>query len=149
MHINSKEYEVLVAEIAQPFFEGKDDSAFEVKFGRRNRWRGVSGYEHQIDVSLQSISKVVLIECKCWDRNVAVSQFLTFLGRVQDIKPMHPNAAVEGVMITNVGFQKGVFTLANHYKTVDLQIVYDYGRQFDWSRFVSSFVGRISDGSAS
>jgi hypothetical protein len=140
MHINSEEYERLVAEIAQPFFKRKNNSAFEVNCGRRNRWQGVSGYKHQVDVSLQSTSKIILIECKCWERAVVVSQFLTFLARLQDIKPMHPSAEVKGVMITNAGFQRGVLILANHYKVVDLQIVYDYGRQFDWNQLARSLL---------
>jgi hypothetical protein len=42
----------------------------QVKWGRANLWQGVSGYQHQIDVSVRGARDLILVECKCWKDKV-------------------------------------------------------------------------------
>jgi len=139
MPLNSTEYERLLSKIVARL--GKEEH--ELGFGRCNLWEGKSGYEHQIDVSLRFRDRIELIECKCWSRNVSAIQVLTLWARVQDIQPMHPGVQVGGILIANGGFQKGAGTLADHYPTVDLQIVYDYGRGYDWGPLATILTERL------
>lgn len=117
-----QEYEQTISEIAQSIFERVEGlTPKQVKYGNENRWLGASGYQHQIDVSVQSVHDLVLVECKYWDRNVPVEAVLTFFGRVHDIRPMFAGQ-VHPVIATKVGFQPGAELLAGYYN-IDLQVI--------------------------
>lgn len=114
--MTSSEYEELVAGIAKEFSNNPLDSkTWTIKHGRANRIEGFSSFKHQIDVSLECDSDIVLIECKMWTKNITVSEYLVLLGRVLDIKKRNPNKRVRGAMVTTKGWQPGVSTLNSTY----------------------------------
>ena len=141
IHLHWREYEQLVSEIFPRLLKEEH----ELCFGDCNRWEGKSGYKHQIDVSLRLHDRIELMECKCWSKNVSAAQFLLFWARVHDIQPMYPGVKVGGTMIANLGFQPGAETLAKYYKTVDLQIVYDQGREYDWGPLSAILMERLGE----
>jgi hypothetical protein len=114
---DGKEYERIVAELGQALFETAEDSGkYLVTFGSSNKWIGVSGYHHQIDVSAQSNETILLIECKNWGSNVGVPSFLTFLARVIDIRPSFRDKKVIGKIVTTIDYDPGVKILASYYE---------------------------------
>src|SRR3954467_15657327 len=116
------EYEQIAREIARSIFEHVEGvTPDKVGCGRKNRPPGISGYRHQIDVSVRGLQDLILIECKCWKKKVSVEAVLTFFGRIHDIAPTF-SGQIHGVMVTTKGFQPGVELLAKYYK-IDLQIV--------------------------
>ena len=157
IHLHWREYEQRVSEIVAGLGKkghelgfgiggivarlGKEE--YELGSGRCNRLEGKSGYKHQIDISLRSYDRIELIECKCWSRTVSPSHVLTLLARVQDIQAKNPKVQVRGILISNLGFQKGAGTLADHYPTVELQIVYDNGRGYDWGPLAAILTERL------
>jgi hypothetical protein len=72
--------------------------------------RGRSGHDHQIDIRIKIhaglIDLALLCECKCYEQSVAIDDVLTLKGRVDDCK------AAGGILITNMGFQKGAGLIA-------------------------------------
>lgn len=120
---NGKEYEKIVADLGETLFRAaQNGEKYVVKYGGTNKWKGISGYSHQIDVSAQSNEIVLLIECKNWGSNVDVPPFLTFLGRVIDIRASLSDKKVFGKIVTTVDYDSGVKTLASYYE-IDLDIV--------------------------
>ncbi|MCK4576576.1 restriction endonuclease [candidate division WOR-3 bacterium] len=118
--MNPAEYEELVSKIVKMLFKrARDRNPDRIRKGKRNKVQGVSGYRHQIDISLHGSSELVLIECKRWKSKVDVSAFLTFLGRYNDIVPTF-NGSVNGMLVTTNGFQRGVYKLAEHYRSIEL-----------------------------
>jgi hypothetical protein len=114
---DGNEYERIVAVLGKALFETAENSGnFLVKYGGSNKWIGVSGYNHQIDVSAQSNETILLIECKNWGSNVGVPSFLTFLARVIDIRSNFPDKKVIGKIVTTIGFDRGVKMLASYYE---------------------------------
>lgn len=110
------EYEKLIARIAKEFSNNPLDSKdWTIKHGRVNRLQGFSSYKHQIDVSLECDTDIVLIECKLWTRTITVSEYLVLLGRVEDIAKANPNKRVRGALVTTNGWQSGVITLNSAY----------------------------------
>lgn len=110
------EYEELISRIAQSFTNNPLEFRDWVKgFGKKNRIEGFSKYKHQIDVSLECNTDIVLIECKLWTKNITVSEYLVLLGRVLDIKKRNPNKRVRGAMVTTYGWQSGVIILNSAY----------------------------------
>jgi hypothetical protein len=115
-------YERLIAGIACKLtsYPGLATSG-TVGFGRSNVWVGASTFSHQIDVSLQNETDVLLVECKHWqDRNVPPEAFLTMWARVADISQGKACAGrrVRGAVVTTHGFQRGVYVLAGYYQEV-------------------------------
>ena len=120
---NGKEYENVVAEIGKALFElVNPSSGFQVKCGDLNKWTGISGYSHQIDVSVETHDSILLVECKNWSSTVDVPSFLTFLSRICDIRAKHKDKDIGGKVVTTRGYDPGVQTLASFYK-IDTDIV--------------------------
>ena len=71
------------------------------------RWKGASGYEHQIDCSFSTEDErvIVLVETKRKGGTINIPEFSTFLVRVIDIATGYPNSAVLGIMVTTQGYQ--------------------------------------------
>jgi len=116
------EYERLLGDLASALYEmGERAAPIEVNVGATNRWRGESGFTHQIDVSVRGPSDVLLIECKYWNRNVPVEVVLAFNGRVVDLRPTIPQR-VHPIIVTRRGFQSGAETYANHHG-IELSVV--------------------------
>lgn len=125
--MKSSEYERVVAEIANSVFARAEGFPCEnVLSGTSKKWKGVSGFTHQIDVAIRGNGDIIMVECKHWgNRVVKVEHLLTFIARIADIRPtvaqqLHP------VMVTSNRFQRGCYTLAQHYG-VDLEIVKSAG----------------------
>lgn len=112
-----KEYEQVVAELSRALYEIAEGNAPpKVEDGFNNKWKGASTYCHQIDVSVEGPKDIVLIECKNWGSEVTVPAFLTFLARVIDIVPVHNTKKIHSKVVTTVGFDPGVRTLAGYYE---------------------------------
>jgi hypothetical protein len=86
----------------------------QVKHGRSNRWKGISGFPHQIDVSVEGEKDILLAECKCWKRKVDVPRFLTFFARLSDIRLglKEQHRTIYAAVVTTKGFQSGITKLA-------------------------------------
>jgi len=114
--VSPSEYEVLISSIAQEF----TNNPLELKdwtkgFGMKNLVKGFSTYEHQIDVSLECDTDIILIECKHWKTPINVSDYLVLLGRVEDIAKANSNKRVRGALVTTNGWRSGVITLSSAY----------------------------------
>src|SRR5262249_200782 len=87
-----------------------------VKYGSRNKWRGESGYMHQIDVSVDGKTDVLLVECKYWARPVQVEDFLVFVARCVAVKPTLDGRELRGYFVTRTRFSSGgIDKLKRHY----------------------------------
>jgi len=121
--MTSREYEKVVHDIAAALYEVAENmQAEKLGYGSSNKLAGISGFNHQIDVSIASKNDLILIECKRWNQRVEVPAFLTFLARILDIKAQETRRAVHPIVVTTIGFEEGVRTLANYYK-IQLQVV--------------------------
>jgi len=112
-------YEELVSKVAKQMTNVPElVHLSNVKLGRDNKWQGVSGFRHQIDVSLENDKHILLVECKRWNYNVTALVFLTLWARVMDISkaPVSKGRQVRGAIVTSRGFQTGVYKLAKYYK---------------------------------
>ena len=110
------EYEEITAEIEAALFEQVEGLKPEqVRHGRSNLWVGISGFPHQIDVSVEGEKDVLLVECKCWTQNVDVPRFLTFLARILDIRPTEQGRTIHSAVVTTKGFDSGITKLADYY----------------------------------
>lgn len=114
--MNAKDYEKITSEIVQEIYKIVEGEKVEVGYGQRNKLRGVSGFLHQIDVSLRGVSDLLLVECKCWEDVVSLEAVLVFVSRVCDIRPTF-SGEVYAYMITTKGFSKGgIDKIAKQYK---------------------------------
>lgn len=117
------EYEQVTKSLVESIVEQVEDvGSYQVKQGRTNHWTGVSGFAHQIDVSVESLDDLLLIECKRWTESVDVPSFLTFLARVIDIRETRRYPHIHASVVTTKNFESGVTRLAAYYK-VDLHKV--------------------------
>ncbi len=74
------EYEIMVSEIAELFANNPlEDKPWKFSKGRKNRIIGFSGYKHQIDVSLECDTDLVLLECKKWKKRKWQIKIMKFL----------------------------------------------------------------------
>jgi hypothetical protein len=103
------EYEQIVQSIIQQKLSGIELDA-PVIVEHNSKLRGVSGYEHQIDVSFScsmiGVKLLFLVECKYYNKKVSVEDILAFKARIDDIR------AHKGVFVTTEGYQKGALTFA-------------------------------------
>jgi len=69
------------------------------------RWKGASGYDHQIDASFSTEDErvILLIECKHWTKSVDFPTFSAFLVRVIDIATLRRDSVVLGMLVTTQG----------------------------------------------
>ena len=113
------QYEVIVQDIASKLHEYAGVPADSIRVGKKNKWPGISGYSHQIDVSIEDKKNIILIECKKLGDKVDVPTFLTFLARVLDIYLQESRRGnlreIHSIVVTTVGFDPGVETLAAYY----------------------------------
>lgn len=119
--MDSQKYEQLISNISQ---ELTNNTGLRIsgckKLGRDNLWEGVSGFRHQIDVSIDNGIDVLLIECKLWKSGVRATEFLAHLGRLRDIRnnPKNKNRNIRGALVTNQKLQSGVEVLARYYSEI-------------------------------
>jgi hypothetical protein len=129
------DYECLVADTASTVAERSGPLPSDaVKFGKSNCWLGASGFRHQVDVSISLMERLVLIECKYWNRRIPVGVVLALQSRRTDIAAT-TKQAVEAAVVSKVGFQAGAKQVAEHFG-IQCQIaesaeswVFKYGAQ--------------------
>ena len=99
-------YELLVKSLYELLLK---DKAVEV-YHRRKLFGKRTQQKHEIDLSFSftkiGINFLVLIECKCYAKNVGVDDIVEFAYKLRDI------GAHKGIMVSTRGFQKGVFKVA-------------------------------------
>ena len=117
------EYERVTGDSANSVFARAEGFPCEdVLVGAKSKWKGISGFTHQIDVAIQGDGDIIMVECKHWSHKaVKVEHLLTFIARITDIRQtverkLHP------VMVISSRFQSGCHTLAKFYG-VDLEII--------------------------
>ena len=115
--MKSAEYEFVVSQIAKGIFtaiEGQNPD--EVKHGRRNKWKGASGFAHQIDVTVLGPRDLIFVECKAWGRRIKAEHVLTLAGRTIDVRQkLTGEILIHPMLVTTVGFQKGTNALAEFF----------------------------------
>jgi hypothetical protein len=86
-----------------------------INHGTRNRIKGASGFNHQIDVSIEIPSeKLYLIECKRYMSKVTLSDMLVLIARIDDISKNN-NIKVIGTFFTTMGYTKPAKKVASCY----------------------------------
>ena len=117
-----EDYEQLTSQIADSIYTAVEGiSPEQVLYGRRSRWIGQSGYEHQIDVIVRGPNDAILVECKYWEGPVPPEGVLTFIARLLDIRPTFAGT-IHGVVVTRSGLTGGAKLLAGHYN-IDNQVI--------------------------
>lgn len=114
-HAAAAAYERLVAELIDALRQTLPIPAGQVHGGRRSRWRGASGYEHQIDVAIDASDRLSLIECKHWGKDISTSPVLTHAARLQDIRDAERPRMVEAIIATKKGWSDAAKQLADHF----------------------------------
>jgi hypothetical protein len=107
--MDSHEYEQYVKGLVK-----KLSTKGSIASGLKNKWKGKSGFKHQIDVSVELPEIVHLIECKYWKCNISPEALLAFSSRVYDIRKAC-NKSVYGAMVTNLNYTNGVQKLAKFF----------------------------------
>lgn len=112
MYINpNTEYEKFTQEIYQELVNA--DVIKTTKVQHNVKLKGKSGQEHQIDVyweyEIANVKHKVAIECKNYNKNVAVGKVRNFYGVLADFNN------VTGIMVTKVGYQKGAKRFATEH----------------------------------
>lgn len=82
--------------------------------GKANRIPGASGYRHQIDVSIHLFGKIVLLECKRFNRPVAIQHALTLAARLQDIREANPFCDVTASLVSTRAVTAGSLKISSH-----------------------------------
>lgn len=127
---NSTEYEKVAQKVYQAILATKDVHTIEVQHDAQITGR--SGVTHQIDVYWHylndGIEHQVLVECKYYRSTIDLIHARNLLGLLTDI----PNS--QGVLLTTVGFQRGVVDLCNFYG-ISLKRLRD-PQGSDWDGFI-------------
>jgi hypothetical protein len=76
---------------------------------------GASGFSHQIDASVHSPSKLLLVECKYWTDPVDVEPVLVLASRMADIQSNYPGTSVHGSIVSKQEPTSGAKTLASYF----------------------------------
>lgn len=114
--MNAAEYEQTVAQIAASVARGAGGLPENAtSYGKKNRWLGVSGIRHQIDVSIDVDERLHLVECKYWKQRVSLAHVLAFDRRLLDIRAISIKP-VEGVIVSSRGFQRSAKQAATYFK---------------------------------
>lgn len=108
---NSTEYEKVAQQVYQAILANDEVETIEVL--HNVQITGLSGVSHQIDVYWRylkdGVEHQVLVECKYYQSTIDLIHARNLLGLLTDI----PNS--QGVLLTTVGFQRGVVNLCNFY----------------------------------
>lgn len=127
---NSTEYEKVAQKVYQAILAMEDVHTIEVQ--HNVQITGRSGVAHQIDVYWrylkEGIEHQVLVECKYYRSTIDLIHARNLLGLLTDI----PNS--QGVLLTTVGFQRGVVDLCNFYG-ISLKRLRD-PQGSDWDGFI-------------
>ncbi len=108
-HKTSRDYELLVHKMIEQEMSGII-GVKELEILHNTKIKGLSGYEHQIDVvyrfTIWRTEILVIVECKQYQNKVGVDDLLEFRARIEDIK------AHKGIFVTSSGFQSGAVKFA-------------------------------------
>lgn len=114
--MNSIAYEDLISRIATEFTNNPlENKKWDIAKGRKNRIVGYSGQPHQIDISLECDTDLLLIECKKWNNRITVSEYLVLFGRLYDISQRIKGKRVRAALVTSTMWQSGVEKLNSAY----------------------------------
>lgn len=131
-------YEKLVADLLAGLRKGTALDGYAQGSGSANRFRGASGYRHQIDLSLSGPSELYIFELKCLEKSIGVAQVLVLAGRLADISAAHPNQDVQATMVSLKRPSRNAPSLAAQFK-IKLEVVENlqsYGLSFSRHHFV-------------
>jgi len=119
--MDSNDQERLVAELAERL-AGMREGTKNVKVGSggRNLLIGASGYEHQIDASVETTTDLTLYECKYWARNVGPGAVLELAARGIDIQAAQPSRKVNLNLVVRTALSGGARKLAAHFQIEQL-----------------------------
>lgn len=127
---NSTEYEKVAQQVYQAILATTEVETIEVL--HNVQITGRSGIAHQIDVYWRylkdGIEHQVLVECKYYQSKIDLIHARNLLGLLTDI----PNS--QGVLLTTVGFQRGVVNLCKFYG-ISLKRLRD-PQGSDWDGFI-------------
>ncbi len=114
--MDSRVQEELVATIVRTMAEAREGKEqAKIGLGSTNRIRGASGFEHQIDVSVQTQEDLFIWECKHWGRNVLPEAVLTLVARGFDIQRAHQERSVKLNIVVNRSLTAGAARLADFF----------------------------------
>jgi hypothetical protein len=143
MTITPADYERLYAEITREVTRDKNIAVIgEIKHGYTNRIMGISGYEHQIDVSVEyqdrdKVKRLKLVECKLFAKDkIGIGDVLVFHARIKDIQLLRgDDIIVEGNLVTTVGYTKHAVEYSRYYHIVgnSAQLDSDKEKIIAWS----------------
>jgi hypothetical protein len=110
-------YEALVQAMVQEFKEiTKDFGTYKVKGGTKNHFRGASRFPHQIDVTISNPTDLLLIECKCLEKEkVEAEPVLVLAARICDIRAANPTTRVHGSIVSMREVSSGARLLAKYF----------------------------------
>ena len=121
--IGWRKYERETATIVQSVVDRvKGRGETSVLRGASNRIRGVSGYGHQVDVSVWSDGDLFLIECKYLHKRVPLAAVLVLLGRIADIAATDRYETVVGAFATLKGGNRNAERVAAAH-SIELHVV--------------------------
>lgn len=111
------EYECLLKKLTKSIYSKVENQSQPiVNSGYSNKWPGVSGYQHQIDVSIEGPSDIVIVECKCWEKAVDLKSFLVFVARIVDLRARE-SRKIHAIFATTKRFPRGgIQKLAEHFE---------------------------------
>lgn len=119
VHRDSKEQERTAARVVRRLVRSITAGGVPaelVRWGNGNKVMGLSGYRHQIDVSVHLPDHIFLYECKRLDKKVGLAHVLTLLGRMKDIQPVNRHIPVHGILITNGALSKNAKRVADTWE---------------------------------
>lgn len=101
--MNKQEYVEYVSSLKDKFNLGMYRPL--TRNGETNLWEGGSGNKHQIDISYHSpdLSHLVLIHCELGNL-ITPPLVLIFLEKVRDIRENYPDAKVQAIMVSDIGY---------------------------------------------
>lgn len=114
--MNHKDYEVHICGMVQHLGSSASRLAqCTVSGGATNRVTGASGFPHQIDVTVRNPTKLLLIECKCWQARVDVEPVLILAARIIDIRAGLAGMNVLGSIVSTKVPTHGARVIAAHF----------------------------------
>ena len=131
-------YEKLVAQLVSGLLRGAAMNGHALSSGAKNRVAGLSGYKHQIDLSVAGPGTLYLFELKCLQRSIGVEEVLVLAGRQSDIAAANPSLKVLASMVSLMRPSRNVPALAMQFG-FQLEIVENlasYGISFAGNHFV-------------
>jgi hypothetical protein len=106
--LSAIQYELLIKKLLAMKLYCDEAECSAIK--HRNRYKGASGQEHEIDLSFETTLAgsrlLVLVECKCYSRPVGIEDLAEFAYKLRDI------GAHKGIVVSTVGFREGAITIA-------------------------------------